>query len=137
MVGGAISKLHLTSFNTEDEETYLNNLRLLEYDLLYGNCEAYDGVNPYRITNMKMGYKTISIKNAYNVYSHIEIHGENFTEYSKVEINGKDYHTIYNGPRELWVDGYELKDGDEVNVIQYSVNENELSRTTVYIYKER
>lgn len=137
MVGGAISKLHLTYMNMEDDETYLNNLRLLEYDLLYGNCEAYDGINPYRITNMRMGYKMIKIQDAYNVYSHTEVHGENFTEYSTVEINGKDYHTIYNGPQELWVDGYELKDGDEVNVIQYSVNGNELSRTTVFIYKER
>ena len=137
MVGGAISKLQLTSASSEDKETYLNNLRLLEYDLLYGNCEAYDGVNPFRITNMKMGYKTIRINNAYNVYSHVEIYGENFTEYSTVEINGKDYHTIYNGPRELWIDACELKDGDEINIIQYSDNGNELSRSTVFIYKER
>lgn len=134
MVGGFISKLHVASMNSDDQKKYLDNLKLLEYDILYGACEAYDGVNPYRITNMKMGYKPIKVLNAKNVYSHVELRGRNFTESSVVSINGTDYTTIYNGPYELWVNNYKFKPGDEICVIQYSVNGNELSRTGIYTY---
>lgn len=132
MVGGVISKLHIASMDSEDNEKYLDNLKLLEYDILYGECEAYNGVNPYRITNMKMGYKPIKVLNAENVYSHVELRGRNFTESSVVSINGTEYTTIYNGPNELWVNNLKVKPGDAVCVIQYSVNGNELSRTSIY-----
>ena len=135
MVGGFISKLHIASMNSDNQKEYLDNLKLLEYDILYGSCEAYDGVNPYRITNMKMGYKPIKVLGAENVYSHVEIKGQNFTEASVVCINGTDYTTIYNGPNEIWVNNYKLKPGDEICVIQYSVNGNELSRTSIYTCK--
>lgn len=136
MVGGVISKLHIASMDSDDKSEYLANLKLLEYDILYGDCEAYEGINPFRITNMRMGYKPIKILNAENVYSHIVLRGRNFTEYSMVVINGTEYQTIFNGPYEIWVDGYKLKDGDEICVAQISVNGNELSRTGIYTYKE-
>lgn len=69
MKGGVISRLHMSHFDKEDKEDkedneeYLSNLKLLEYDILYGNCQAYEGVNPYKITNMKMGYKPIKVLN--------------------------------------------------------------------------
>ena len=72
MKGGVISKLHMSHFDKEDKEDkeeYLSNLKLLEYDILYGNCQAYEGVNPYKITNMKMGYKPIKVLNGENAYA--------------------------------------------------------------------
>ena len=137
IVGGNISKLHLSCMDKVDEEEYLYYLKLLEYDLLYGNCEAYEGVNPYQITNMKMGYKNIRITSADNVYSHISVKGENFTEYSHVVINGYRYNTIYNGPNELLVADCQLEEGDEIVVVQRTVNDNELSGTSIYVYQEK
>ena len=119
----------------EDKEEYLSNLKLLEYDILYGNCQAYEGVNPYKITNMKMGYKPIKVLNGENAYSHIVIRGRNFTEFSQVEINGTVHKTIYNGPDELLVDGYTLKDGDQIAVLQISNSNETLSRTNIFTYK--
>lgn len=135
MKGGVISKLHMAYLDKEDDEEYLSNLKLLEYDILYGNCQAYDGVNPYKITNMKMGYKPIKVLNAENAYSHIVIRGRNFTEFSQVEINGTVHKTIYNGPDELLVDGYTLKDGDQIAVLQISNSDETLSRTNIFTYQ--
>ena len=135
MKGGVISKLHMAYLDKEDDEEYLSNLKLLEYDILYGNCQAYDGVNPYKITNMKMGYKPIKVLNAENAYSHIVIRGRNFTEFSQVEINGTVHKTIYNGPDELLVDGYTLKDGDQISVLQISNSDETLSRTNIFTYQ--
>lgn len=139
MKGGVISKLHMSHFDKEDKEDkeeYLSNLKLLEYDILYGNCQAYEGVNQYKITNMKMGYKPIKVLNGENAYSHIVIRGRNFTEFSQVEINGTVHKTIYNGPDELLVDGYTLKDGDQIAVLQISNSDETLSRTNIFTYKE-
>lgn len=142
MKGGVISRLHMSHFDKEDKEDkedneeYLSNLKLLEYDILYGNCQAYEGVNPYKITNMKMGYKPIKVLNGENAYSHIVIRGRNFTEFSQVEINGTVHKTIYNGPDELLVDGYTLKDGDQIAVLQISNSDETLSRTNIFTYKE-
>lgn len=136
--GGVISRLHMSHFGKEDKEDneeYLSNLKLLEYDILYGNCQAYEGVNPYKITNMKMGYKPIKVLNGENAYSHIVIRGRNFTEFSQVEINGTVHKTIYNGPDELLVDGYTLKDGDQIAVLQISNSNETLSRTNIFTYK--
>lgn len=135
MKGGVISRLHMSHFDKEDNEEYLSNLKLLEYDILYGNCQAYEGVNPYKITNMKMGYKPIKVLNGENAYSHIVIRGRNFTEFSQVEINGTVHKTIYNGPDELLVDGYTLKDGDQIAVLQISNSNETLSRTNIFTYK--
>ena len=135
MKGGVISRLHMSHFDKEDKEEYLSNLKLLEYDILYGNCQAYEGVNPYKITNMKMGYKPIKVLNGENAYSHIVIRGRNFTEFSQVEINGTVHKTIYNGPDELLVDGYTLKDGDQIAVLQISNSNETLSRTNIFTYK--
>lgn len=138
MKGGVISRLHMSHFDKEDKEDneeYLSNLKLLEYDILYGNCQAYEGVNPYKITNMKMGYKPIKVLNGENAYSHIVIRGRNFTEFSQVEINGTVHKTIYNGPDELLVDGYTLKDGDQIAVLQISNSNETLSRTNIFTYK--
>lgn len=138
MKGGVISRLHMSHFDKEDKEDneeYLSNLKLLEYDILYGNCQAYEGVNPYKITNMKMGYKPIKVLNGENTYSHIVIRGRNFTEFSQVEINGTVHKTIYNGPDELLVDGYTLKDGDQIAVLQISNSNETLSRTNIFTYK--
>lgn len=139
MKGGVISKLHKAYLDKDDDDDddkeYLSNLKLLEYDILYGNCQAYDGVNPYKITNMKMGYKPIKVLNAQNAYSHIVIRGRNFTEFSQVEINGTVHKTIYNGPNELLVDGYTLKDGDQIAVLQISNSDETLSRTNIFTYQ--
>ena len=62
MTGGVISKYHSTLRHSEDYEDYLEGLRMLEYDILYGDKEVYGGELPYSPTNLQMGHKNITIK---------------------------------------------------------------------------
>ena len=55
---GVINKLHQTF---EDDEDYTDKLHLMTYDILYGNMFGYDGINPYVVTDMKMGTFDICI----------------------------------------------------------------------------
>ena len=49
---GIINKFHRIY---RDEENYLESLKTLEYDILYGDKYAYDGENPYVPTDLQMG----------------------------------------------------------------------------------
>lgn len=57
--GGVINKFHQI-YN--DDEGYLQALKSLEYDILYGDMYVYDGQSPYMATDMKMGTNEIVIK---------------------------------------------------------------------------
>ena len=61
----------------------------------------------------------------------IRIEGQNFTRYSKVYINDRDYTTWYSSSSALEVQDVELEPGDEVVVWQKS-----LSSTEPYIYRQ-
>ena len=83
-----------------------------------------------------MGLKTVKAFRAKNVYSHAEIYGMNFTEHSKVIVNGETLETIYNGPSELWVNNYKLKDGDRIFIAQTTENGNILGTSAEFIYHD-
>lgn len=85
-----------------DEEDYLENMRLLMYDMLYGKLEVFEGVNPYAPTNMQMGLKEICILDVYGKHTTIAengpllyVRGQNFTEWSKIVINGEEVETVF------------------------------------------
>jgi len=86
----------------KDEEDYLENMQLLMYDMLYGEGEVYQGMNPYEQTEMEMGLEEIRILEVYFKESMLEdeesllyIRGQNFTEWSKVAVNGEPVETIF------------------------------------------
>ncbi|MGI6212150.1 MAG: sulfatase-like hydrolase/transferase [Anaerovoracaceae bacterium] len=84
-----------------NSSSYLKNLKLLAYDMLYGNRYIYGGKNPFKKTNMKMGVKEIKIDKVVKVAGKYYIKGQNFTEYSKVTLDGKKLDTVYLGPNLL------------------------------------
>ena len=127
---GIVTKFHQKQMGKVD---YLKNLKMLEYDLLYGDCDAYDGVNPFKPTVLQMGTQKISIDKAYNYKSYSCIEGSNFNDYSVVMVNGKEYATeIINGNL-LRVKDYILKDSDTIYIIQRGEDKIELSRTKGFI----
>lgn len=132
--GGVISKLHMSYLNSEDMEDYLDKLTLLEYDILYGDCESYDGVNPYTITNLQMGYKDITIEKVQSdEEGNTTVKGENYTACSKVRINGEIYSTEFVSNAELLVKGYTVSEGDKIVVVQEDNNGDILSSTSIYV----
>ncbi len=132
--GGIIARYHAAFMDSEDHEKYLENLRLLEYDILYGECEAYNGELPYTITNLKMGHKDIRISGARNIRDHVIVVGQNFTPSSQVLVNDEEVTTIFSNSAELVIDEYQLEPGDMIVVVQKCKAEKYLSSTSIYVY---
>ena len=93
---GTTIKYHQTKdHNAED---YLENLKALGYDMYYGAGYIYGGINPFQRTDMTLGVKKIQIDKVVNIGGKYYIKGQNFTEYSKVTLDGETLKTIYLGP---------------------------------------
>ncbi len=132
--GGAISKYHSTLRHSDDYEEYLDGLRVLEYDILYGDKDVYGGSLPYSQTNLQMGHKTISIKNVSNADNNFIVVGENFTKFSYVMVNNEYVDTIFSSDEVLLVNGITLKEGDSVAVVQKGKDGIKLSSTSLFIF---
>ncbi|MBQ9960651.1 MAG: sulfatase-like hydrolase/transferase [Firmicutes bacterium] len=83
--------------NHKNSENYLNDLKALGYDMLYGKYYIYGGKNPFEPTDMRMGVKDIKIESIVKIGEDYFIKGQNFTERSKVTIGDKVLKTIYLG----------------------------------------
>ena len=99
--GGVITDYHREHIGMEN---YQEGLELLEYDLLYGDQIAYDGVNPYERTKMKMGLEEITGREVVLGDTVVELLGSGFTEYSVVYINGRrNEDTVFDSPERLLI----------------------------------
>jgi phosphoglycerol transferase MdoB-like AlkP superfamily enzyme len=89
----------------QGEPDYQEMLQLLQYDMLYGNRYVYRAMfgetNPFKPTDMRMGYKPIVINEIVEMAGQYYISGEGFTPYSKVSIDGRILDTVYSGPTVL------------------------------------
>lgn len=131
---GAINAYHQNSRlqmeeGTLTEEDYLQGLKELEYDVLYGDQITYGGENPYTPTDLQMGFYPISISDVSYTKDHVLIvRGENFTRYSTVKINSEAATTLYLDPQTLVVAEADLSGRTEITVSQA-----DLSETAAYV----
>lgn len=100
MKAGVINRFHQQYLSDEDEdEEYLSGLQNLEYDILYGDQLAYNGVSPYSPTELTMGVDEIEISKVTPIVAedekYVEVKGENFKKSSKVYVNGDKYDTEF------------------------------------------
>ena len=82
---------------------YRTDLKLLQYDVLYGQDYLYDGRTPYEATELKMGVAPITIRTLSHSGKAWYISGRNFTPYCKVTADGELLKTIYMSPTLLQV----------------------------------
>lgn len=130
---GVLTKLH--QMREDNAETYLDDLKTLEYDMLYGNRIIYSGKNPYPPSEMQFGTKEVVLTEAiYNQENRtLTVKGDNFTEWSSVFINGKEQpHTIFIGPQSLLVEDVDIEEEDAVMVAQVTGDREMLSQTEEY-----
>jgi phosphoglycerol transferase MdoB-like AlkP superfamily enzyme len=114
-----------------NSKNYLKNLKMLGYDMLYGNCYIYGGKNPFKRSNMKMGVKDIKIDKIVSVGGRYYIKGQNFTEYSKVTLNGKQLKTVYLSPSLLGLlESVDPADAKNMKVSQIDTKNNTIISTT-------
>lgn len=117
--------------NHKNSETYLDDLKAIGYDILYGDYYLYGGENPFEPTDMKMGVKDIKIEEIVQIGDKYYIKGQNFTEYSKITLNGKELKTIYLGTNILGVlEDVDPDDVDDMKVSQIETKSSEILSTT-------
>lgn len=124
---GYIMKFHQTKHEDED---YLKKLKILEYDILYGDKQIYNGEVPYVATDLKMGIEDITIDQVYNYKDYVCISGKNFNDFSKVLINDKEVDSEVISSNLIRVPKKKVVSKDEVSVIQSGEDKIELGRTT-------
>ena len=158
---GVLTKFHNQFKNTPN---YLDDLKLLQYDMLYGEQYIYGGINPFIATDLKMGTYDISITDVYEetttseeieTLENIEpsedsetiegidelegdnnlvIKGENFNEFSKIYINGKYTKTVFIDSNTLMVNDITLEPNSSIVVTQRTTGGGKLSSTNEFIY---
>jgi len=124
---GMMTKYHQNYRGSED---YIIDLKALGYDILYGKQFIYGEKNPYKPTDLQMGMKEIKIKEVVQIGEDFYIKGENFTEYSKISLDGEILETVYLGPSILALkEEVDPEDAAEMKVSQVEKNKEVLSTT--------
>ena len=95
ITAGLLNKYHQ---KYEGKKNYLDGLEALSYDMLYGKDYVYGGKNPFEPTDLKMGIRDIKIESIVKIGEKYYIKGQNFTEYSKISLDGEVLKTVYLGP---------------------------------------
>lgn len=128
---GVLNKFH-NQF--KDSEDYLADLKLLQYDMLYGQKYIYGGKNPFTATDLKMGTYDITITNVYQEDENLIVKGENFNKYSKVYINDKYNKTNFIDENTLSVNNVIIENESSVVVTQRTSGGGKLSSTNMFTY---
>lgn len=116
--------------NHRGDKDFLTNLEALGYDMLYGKRYIYGETNPFVATDMKMGVKTIKVDEVVKIGDDYYIKGQNFTEYSKISLDGKILDTVYLGPTILALkEDVDPEDAAKMKVSQVEKNKEVLSTT--------
>ena len=90
---GATTIYHQT--HDHKDKDFLPGLKMLGYDMIYGKHYIYGGENPFKASDMKLGVKDIEIDKVVEVSGKYYIKGKNFTEESKVTLDGEPLDTVY------------------------------------------
>ena len=124
---GMLTKYHQ---NHRKDKGYKENLEALSYDILYGKDYIYGGKNPYKPSDMQMGVKPIKIDEIVQIGDKYYIKGQNFTEFSKISLDGEVLKTVYLGPNILALnEEVDPEDVDKMKVSQVEKNKEILSTT--------
>lgn len=125
--GGLITGYHQTY---KSSSTYMQDLETLAYDMLYGKSYIYGGKSPFEPTDMKMGIRPIKIEDIVKIGDDYYIKGQNFTEYSKISLDGQVLNTIYLGPTILGLrEKVNPEDVNRMKISQVEKNKEILSTT--------
>ena len=73
---------------------------------------------PFEKTDIKYGVRDIVVKGVTFTNDETWVIGDNFTKYSKVLINNKEYETEYVSDFLIKVKDYNLVEGDVVKILQ-------------------
>ena len=117
--------------NHKKSKDYEKDLEILQYDMLYGEKYIYNGKNPFKTIEMKMGVKDIRISKVVKIGDKYYIKGKNFTESSRISLEGKILKTIYLGSTVLGLqEEVDPLDVSKMKVSQFDKEDKEILSTT-------
>lgn len=126
---GATTLYHQTK--DHKAKGFLSGLKALGYDMIYGDCYIYGGKNPFKATDMKLGVKDIKIDKVVKVGDKYYIKGKNFTEMSKITLDGKPLETVYLSSSLLGLlQDVDPNDASKMKVSQIDRNTSTIISTT-------
>ena len=126
---GLICRLHQSYLGggIEEESTYLDELKVLAYDMLYGEQYCFNGINPYAKSELSFGFYDRSVTSIHPIYDaeedswYLTVHGQHFTPYCSVYVNGeRQKRSIFVSSDELFLPDIALHDGDKIQIGIYN-----------------
>ena len=113
---------NITRFHQEAEwktKSYHEDLKVLEYDMLYGEKYAFKGLEPYQPTELLMGTEPVKVDDVVKNEQGYLMAGSNFTPYSHVLFDGEEL-SVH------WIDSGHIQILDEID---YDGEEEETEET--------
>lgn len=128
---GTLIKFHQ---NYKDTDNYQENLKRLQYDMLYGERYIYGGVTPFERIDIRYGIKKISVTGVGYDGSTLTVYGEHLNEFGRLSINGEEYiKGTFTEEKTLVYTDVTLEDSDII-VIGQIRGDSLLSETSPVVY---
>ena len=124
---GIMVRYHQSRMDSAD---YMDGLKIMEYDIMYGEHYVYGGRELKRDNEMQFGIDEIKITSVETRENALIINGEGFTAASKVYIDEDEKETIRINANMLVVPGEELNEESTLSVCQVCADGVILSSVT-------
>lgn len=134
---GTMFKYHQSM---QESTSYLDDMELLQYDILYGNRYAYRGENLYPASDLVMGVEEMYLLNAHRSTideTQILLDGKRFTPWSRVYVNGEKVEHKFFGNTRLSISEEAVKPGDIIEVRIMGSSNSVFRRSNQYVYREQ
>ncbi len=119
---GTLNRFHQTQYG---KKNYKENLKLLQYDMLYGSNFAGEKQDPLESTTIQFALDPIRIIKVKEDGKYYYLIGENYTDASRLYVNGIVSKSEKLSSTVIRVKKSVVKDGDELVIHQVSsTNEN-------------
>lgn len=133
---GNINAYHQTQMAAGVEygtSEYMSSLRMLQYDILYGDRYTYEDGTEYGPSDLQMGINDVVIDSAYFYNGKLHIFGDNFTKWSRVYVNGEKVSTTYESGQVLTINASSVQNGDTITVCQVGSSDTIFRESNEYI----
>lgn len=131
---GILTRLHQSYPIDDESEEYLTKLQTLEYDLLYGDQEAYGASGPYQPTDLQLGTGGFAIESAEIEYGRMLVCGDGFTEFSKIVCMDEVIDTIFIDRRHIAISVSDDMVIDSFYVAQINSDGKEIGRSEEFVF---
>ena len=128
---GVLTRFHQKYLKEQqlDSEAFLEDFQLIQYDMLYGEKDVFEGENPYEEVDMKMGVQTIEIEDVTYQGDVLYVSGQHFTKHSVIYIDEKPIDTEFIHEKLIVSKELQLKKDCNIFVAQIDKDGVSLSQT--------